>query len=43
MKEFNIIERFFTAQTQPRQDVMIGVGDDCAITTVPTNQSLDNN
>jgi thiamine-monophosphate kinase len=40
MKEFSIIERFFTAQTQPRQDVMIGVGDDCAITTVPTNQSL---
>ncbi len=40
MKEFSIIERFFTAQSQPRQDVIIGVGDDCAITTVPTNQAL---
>lgn len=40
MKEFSIIERFFTAQSQPRPDVIIGVGDDCAITTVPANQAL---
>ena len=40
MKEFNIIERFFTGQSQPRHDVSVGVGDDCAITTVPANQAL---
>lgn len=40
MKEFSIIEQFFTAQSQPRQDVIVGVGDDCAVTKVPPNQAL---
>lgn len=40
MKEFSIIEKYFTSQSQPRQDVIIGVGDDCAITKVPANQAL---
>jgi len=40
MQEFSIIEQYFTNQTQPRRDVLVGVGDDCAITQVPENQLL---
>mgnify|MGYP001037268287 CR=1 FL=1 len=40
MQEFSIIEQYFTNQTQPRRDVLVGVGDDCAITQIPENQVL---
>lgn len=40
MQEFSIIEQYFTNQTQPRHDVIVGVGDDCAITQIPQNQVL---
>lgn len=38
MNEFDIIERFF--KRQPRGDVDLGVGDDCAILTVPKDKRL---
>ncbi len=40
MQEFSIIEQYFKNQTQPRRDVLIGVGDDCAITAIPPNHVL---
>lgn len=40
MQEFSIIEQYFTNQTQPRRDVLVGVGDDCAITQIPENHVL---
>ena len=40
MKEFAIIESFFQARSYQRKDVLLGIGDDCAITSVPEGQSL---
>lgn len=40
MKEFDLIERFFKNKGHQRKDVVIGVGDDCAVMTVPNNQQL---
>lgn len=40
MKEFDIIEYFFNRKSNPRKDVVIGIGDDCAVTIVPLGQSL---
>lgn len=40
MNEFDIIETFFTKQPISRNDVILGVGDDCAITEVPADQQL---
>lgn len=40
MKEFDIIERFFDQKSYQRKDVVLGVGDDCAITRVPEGLSL---
>lgn len=31
MAEFDIIKRFFTGMTAEREDVLVGVGDDCAL------------
>ncbi|OBW97141.1 thiamine-phosphate kinase [Gallibacterium anatis] len=39
--EFDIIRRYFSASTrQPRRDVMLSVGDDCAITEIKPNRRL---
>jgi len=40
VKEFDIIEYFFNRKSNPRKDVVIGIGDDCAVTIVPLGQSL---
>ncbi|MGS2720910.1 thiamine-phosphate kinase [Paraglaciecola aestuariivivens] len=40
MKEFNLIENFFKAKSFQRKDVIIGIGDDCAVTHVPQGQAL---
>ncbi|WP_412725974.1 thiamine-phosphate kinase [Alteromonas sp. D210916BOD_24] len=40
MKEFDLIGRYFSDCGHKRKDVVIGVGDDCAVTTVPENQQL---
>jgi thiamine-monophosphate kinase len=38
--EFNLIQRFFTKQDVKRSDVLLGVGDDCALLQVPPGESL---
>lgn len=40
MKEFDLIGRYFTEGGHKRKDVVVGVGDDCAVTTVAENQHL---
>lgn len=40
MKEFDLIGRYFSNSGHKRKDVVIGIGDDCAVTTVPENQQL---
>ena len=40
MKEFNLIEDFFKAKSIQRKDVIIGIGDDGAVTHVPQGQAL---
>lgn len=40
MNEFNIIERYFADASYVRKDVVLGIGDDAAITQVPANQNL---
>ena len=40
MKEFAIIDNFFKQRSYQRKDVLLGIGDDCAITTVPEGQNL---
>ena len=40
MKEFNVIEDFFKAKSIQRKDVMIGIGDDGAVTHIPQGQAL---
>lgn len=40
MKEFSIIENFFQSRSYQRKDVLLGIGDDCAVTQVPAGQSL---
>ncbi len=40
MKEFNLIEHFFKAKSFQRKDVVIGIGDDAAVTHVPKGQAL---
>jgi thiamine-monophosphate kinase len=37
MKEFNLIKRFFTEQVVSRKDVILGIGDDCAL-ILPTER-----
>lgn len=41
MGEFDIIERYFNAsQRAPRKDVLLSIGDDCAVTSLKPNQQL---
>lgn len=41
MGEFDIIERYFNAsQRPPRKDVLLAIGDDCAVTSLKHNQQL---
>lgn len=40
MNEFEIIEKFFNQQTITRKDVIVGIGDDCAIVNPEPNQHL---
>lgn len=40
MKEFSIIDNYFSNRSYQRKDVVLGIGDDCAITQVPAGQSL---
>lgn len=40
MNEFNLIQKYFADASFVRKDVLIGIGDDAAITQVPVNQNL---
>ncbi|MCK8043528.1 thiamine-phosphate kinase [Shewanella sp. 1CM18E] len=40
MKEFQLIESFFTGRAQSRKDVVIGIGDDCAVVAPAANKSI---
>ncbi len=40
LSEFNIIERFFVREKPVRKDVLLGIGDDCALLSVPSGQAL---
>lgn len=40
MNEFNLIQKYFADASFFRKDVIIGIGDDSAVTQVPANQNL---
>ncbi|MCQ8879109.1 thiamine-phosphate kinase [Pseudoalteromonas shioyasakiensis] len=40
MKEFELINRYFKGRGITRRDVNLGIGDDCALVTVPENCQL---
>ncbi|WP_044556297.1 thiamine-phosphate kinase [Shewanella piezotolerans] len=40
MKEFQLIESYFTGRAQSRKDVAVGIGDDCAIVEPAVNKSV---
>jgi len=40
VSEFNLINRYFSKLTASREDVALGIGDDCAIMQVPEGQCL---
>ncbi|MDM7859779.1 thiamine-phosphate kinase [Alteromonas sp. ASW11-36] len=40
MKEFDLIDRFFKHGGHQRKDVLVGIGDDAALTKVASNQCL---
>ena len=40
MKEFELIKRFFTEQVIKRKDVLLGIGDDCALVTPAERQNI---
>jgi len=40
MLEFDIIQKFFTPSSYTREDVMLGIGDDAAIVSVPPSSEL---
>lgn len=40
MREFDLIHRYFGGRGHKRKDVNLGIGDDCAVVTVPEGQSL---
>jgi len=40
MKEFDLIKHYFSQQTVKRKDVILGIGDDCALVAPPENQHL---
>lgn len=40
MAEFELIKKFFVRATPLRQDVVLGIGDDCAVVTLPPKNQL---
>ncbi|WP_041415870.1 thiamine-phosphate kinase [Shewanella halifaxensis] len=40
MKEFQLIESFFTGRAQSRKDIAVGIGDDCAIVQPAENKCI---
>ncbi len=40
MKEFELIKHFFTEQAVKRKDVLLGIGDDCAVVSCTENQDI---
>jgi thiamine-monophosphate kinase len=40
MKEFELIKRFFTEQVIKRKDVLLGIGDDCALISPSDRQNI---
>ncbi|WP_085298061.1 thiamine-phosphate kinase [Cognaticolwellia mytili] len=40
MKEFELIKRFFTEQVIKRKDVLLGIGDDCALVSPSDRQNI---
>jgi len=38
--EFELIARYFNRRTRSRRDVELGIGDDCALLSVPEKQTL---
>lgn len=40
ISEFSLIERYFAQQSLSRSDVALGIGDDCALLTVPSDEVL---
>jgi thiamine-monophosphate kinase len=40
MKEFELIKHFFTEQAVKRKDVLLGIGDDCAVVSNTGNQNI---
>lgn len=40
MNEFNLIHHYFSKKSFTRKDVLLGIGDDAAVTMVPENQCL---
>lgn len=40
MKEFELIEKYFATTQQRRDDVILGIGDDCAILRAPSENDL---
>lgn len=40
MKEFELIKQFFTKQAVKRKDVLLGIGDDCAVVSNPDKQNI---
>jgi len=40
MKEFEIIKHFFTKQAVHRKDVLLGIGDDCAVVSSTAKQDI---
>lgn len=40
MSEFSLIKQYFKSLPQPRNDVVLGIGDDCAILEVPDGKQL---
>ena len=40
MNEFSLIQKYFAQASFVRKDVVIGIGDDAAITQIPANQNL---
>jgi len=40
MDEFALIERYFTARSRPRDDVVVGIGDDAAVTRIDSHAEI---
>src|SRR5512140_2750685 len=40
LSEFQLIERFFTRQAVHHPETLLGVGDDCALLSVPAGMNL---